>query len=77
MGSGGLASPPLMTFVESDRPPPHGMLPLPPPETPGMTQEPMPAPSGFFTAPPGIPDLVVQAKRRIQSLNCQSDLVWF
>ncbi|KAK3876588.1 hypothetical protein Pcinc_018649 [Petrolisthes cinctipes] len=52
VGSGGLASPPLMTYVESDRPHPQGMLPLPPPDTPGMTQESMQAP-GFFAGPPG------------------------
>lgn len=54
VGSGGLASPPLVPFVESDRP--HGMMPLPPQDTPPLPLQdhmPMPAPPGYFTAPPG------------------------
>lgn len=54
VGSGGLASPPLVPFMESDRP--HGVMPLPPQDTPPLPPQdhmPMPAPPGYFTAPPG------------------------
>ncbi|XP_047493885.1 uncharacterized protein LOC125042363 isoform X2 [Penaeus chinensis] len=53
VGSGGLASPPLVTYVESDRS--QGMLPLPPQDGPPIPpQEPVPmaAPPPYPT-PPG------------------------
>ncbi|XP_042219604.1 putative bifunctional UDP-N-acetylglucosamine transferase and deubiquitinase ALG13 isoform X3 [Homarus americanus] len=54
VGSGGLASPPLLTFVESDRP--HGVMPLPPQDTPPLPPQdhmPMAVPPGYYPAPPG------------------------
>ncbi|XP_045623401.1 uncharacterized protein [Procambarus clarkii] len=54
VGSGGVASPPLVTFVDSD--PPHGVMPLPLQDTslmPSQDHMSMAASPGYFTAPPG------------------------
>ncbi|XP_069952434.1 OTU domain-containing protein 4 isoform X4 [Cherax quadricarinatus] len=54
VGSGELASPPLVTYLEFDRP--HRVMPLPPQDTSPMPPQDhmqMPAPPGYFTAPPG------------------------
>lgn len=53
VASGAVASPPQVTFVDPERS--HGVLTLPPPDTPAMPpQDPMSAPPpGYYSAPPG------------------------
>ena len=53
VASGGVASPPQVTFVDHERPP--GVLALPPPDTPALPpQEAMSVPPpGYYSAPPG------------------------
>lgn len=54
VASGGVASPPQVTFVDHERPP--GVLALPPPDTPAALppQEAMSVPPpGYYSAPPG------------------------
>ena len=53
VASGGVASPPQVSFVDPERS--HGVLAIPPPDTPVMpSQEPMSVPPpGYYSAPPG------------------------